>query len=440
VKPSGLVLNLRSAVAHTRGSVRRAMSETLAPPSSQLSLGPRQPEIEVALLTGCQDRHYAFGLAMSLVSRGVRLDIIGSDEVDCAEMHATPRLKFFNLRGSQRRGATVARKVLRVLMYYARLVRYTTRAKPRIFHILWNNKFEFFDRTFLMLCYKLRGKKLVLTAHNVNAARRDSTDSPFNRFTLRVQYHLSDHIFVHTKKMKTELVETFGVRERAVTVIPYGINNAVPDTDLTADRARRRLGIKGGERTILFFGAIAPYKGLDLLVEAFQQIAAQNVDYRLIVAGMPKGGCEEYLAKIREEMSRIGEGRVVQKIEYIPDDEVELYFKAADVLVLPYRQIFQSGIFFLSYSFGLPVIAADVGSFREDILEGRTGFLCKPSDSADLALTIDKYFRSDLFMHLSNRRHEIRKYALARHSWEVVGEMTDAVYGELLRKWGPDPS
>lgn len=430
-------------MAQALDSAQRTMSETLAqrsPQISRMASAVRRPEIEVALLTGGQDRHYAFGLAMSLISQGVRLDVIGSDEVDGAEMHATPQIRFFNLRGDQRRNASAARKALRILTYYARLIRYATRAKPKIVHILWNNKFEFFDRTFLMLYYKLLGKKIILTAHNVNAASRDSTDTPLNRFTLRMQYHLCDHIFVHTERMKTELLETFGVREQAVTVIPYGINNAVPNTNLTADAARRHLNIKSGERAILFFGAIAPYKGLDLLVEAFRQIAAQSAAYRLIVAGSPKGGCEGYLAKIREEIARIGGERVVQKIEYIPDDEVELYFKAADLLVLPYRQIFQSGIFFLSYSFGLPVVAADVGSFREDILEGRTGFLCKPSDSADLAMTIEKYFSSDLFKHLDNQRHEIRKYACARHSWEVVGEMTQTVYGDLLKRWGADPS
>src|SRR5581483_3462133 len=101
-------------------------------------------------------------------------------------------------------------------------------AKPGIFHILWNNKFEFFDRTLLMLYYKLLRKKIVLTLHNINKGRRDSRDRRLNRLTLRFQYRLSDHIFVHTEKMKRELIEEFGEREDRVTVIPFGINNAVP--------------------------------------------------------------------------------------------------------------------------------------------------------------------------------------------------------------------
>ena len=73
------------------------------------------------------------------------------------------------------------------------------------------------------------------------------------------------------------------------------------------------------------------------------------------------------------------------RAEYIPDDETELYFKAADVLVLPYRHIYQSGVLFLGYSFGLPVLAADVGALKEEIVEGKTGFVFKPEDSVDLA-------------------------------------------------------
>jgi glycosyltransferase involved in cell wall biosynthesis len=109
-----------------------------------------------------------------------------------------------------------------------------------------------------------------------------------------------------------------------------------------------------------------------------------------------------------------------------------LYFKAADVLALPYRHIFQSGVLFLGYSFGLPVVAADVGALREDIIEGKTGFVFRPGDPADLAKTIETYFSSELYRGLRNRRQEIRDYAKERHSWNVVGQLTRKVYAELL--------
>lgn len=390
-------------------------------------------EIEVGLLTGGGDRHYAFGLAMALISKGVCLDFIGGDEVDSPELHSTPKLTFLNLRRNGREDASLVSKAFKVLSYYVQLIRYAAMARPKVFHILWNNKFEFFDRTLLMLYYRVLGKKIVLTAHNVNAGRRDSTDTPLNRLTLRIQYRLADHIFVHTERMKLELLEEFGVRKAAVTVVPYGINNAVPDTELTPDEAKRRLGIRRGERTILFFGNIVPYKGLEYLVAAFEQIVTRGGDYRLIIAGRLKKDCEKYWHEIQRMISGVlNRERIILNMDYIPDEDTELYFKAADVLVLPYAHIFQSGVLFLGYSFGLPVIAADVGCLREDIIEGKTGFVFEPKDPVDLAKTIEMYFSSDLYRGLNSRRQEIREYVEERHSWDAVGRMTRDVYAELL--------
>ena len=391
-------------------------------------------EIEVALLTGGFDKPYAFGLALALASKGVWLDVIGSDDVDSPEMHTAPKLNFLNLWGSKH-DASLVRKISRVLIYYTRLLRYATVAEAKIFHILWNNKFQFLDRTLLMLYYKLLGKKVVLTAHNVNAGKRDSNDSLFNRSTLRAQYRLADHVFVHTEKMKRELLQDFGVQERTVSVIPFGLNNSVPHTDLTPGEAKQRLGIRDSERTILFFGAIRPYKGLEHLVNAFQQLAATHSEYRLIIAGESRKGAEQYLDEIQRTINgHVSRRQVLQEIRYIPDEETELYFKAADVLALPYTHVFQSGVLFLGYSFGLPVVGADVGSIREEIIEGRTGFLCRSCDSADLAKAIEKYFESDLFKNLDNRRQEIREYANAKHSWDIVGEITREVYTQLSRE------
>src|SRR5580704_9605444 len=390
-------------------------------------------EISVALLTGGGDKPYAFGLAMELISKVASLDLIGSDELDSPEFHNKRGVNFLNLRGDQRPDASLRKKMFRVLAYYAKLIQYALTAKPGIFHILWNNKFEFFDRTLLMFYYRLLGKQIVLTLHNVNARRRDSKDTSLNQLTLRIQYRLADHIFVHTEKMKIELIEEFRVQAARLTVIPFGINNAVPDTRLTAGEAKARLGIRNGDRTILFFGNIAPYKGLEYLISAYRQIATRHDDYRLIIAGRPKN-CEKYWAAIREAIRQdVQRGRILLKEEYIPDDMTELYFKAADVLALPYKYIYQSGVLFLGYSFGLPLLAADVGSLKEDIIEGETGLIFKPQDPDDLARVIEQYFSSDLFLDLANRRERIRSFANKRHSWNEVGQITREVYASLLR-------
>ena len=389
-------------------------------------------ETPIALLTGGGDQHYAFGLVTALVSKGVSLDVIGSNDLDYPEFHCS-RVNFLNLRGDQQTRVSFLKKVSRILLYYARLISYATTAKPKIFHILWNNKFEFFDRTLLTLYYKALGKKIVLTAHNVNRSRRDTKDSLLNRITLKIQYQLADYIFVHTEKMKTGLSQEFDVHPNRVGVIPYGINNAVPNTELSPLEARRRLGIPAGQKTVLFFGNIAPYKGLEYLTSAFQRAFVNRDDYLLIIAGWPKN-CESYWSAIRQSIREdVQKGRILLKAEYISDEETEVYFKAADVLALPYRYIYQSGVLFLGYSFGLPVLAADVGSLKEEIIEGETGFVFKPEDPADLARAIDRYFSSDLFASLSSRRKKIEEFATRHHSWDIVGQLTINAYSELLR-------
>src|SRR5436190_9739999 len=386
----------------------------------------------VALLTGGGDKPYALGMAAALTSAGMHVDFIGSDDLSVPELRANPRLNFLNLRGDQRGDAGPVAKVLRVLKYYVRLIGYAALAKPKLFHILWNNKFQLFDCTVLMLYYKLLGKRIVFTGHNVNAGKRDEHDSWLNRMSLKIQYRLCDHIFVHTEGMKTDMISEFGIPKSKVSVIPFGINNTVPNTKLSSMKAKRQLCISNKDKVLLFFGNIAPYKGLEYLVATFRELLKTDRTYRLVIVGKPKGP-ESYWNHIRRsiESSDIAD-RVIAKIEYVPDEETELYFKAADVLILPYVHVFQSGVLFLGYNFGLPAIAADVGSLKEEIIEGQTGFVFKAQDSSDLARTIRRYFDSELFRNLDDRRLEIKQYANERYSWEKVGEITSEVYRKLL--------
>ena len=388
-------------------------------------------DTRVALLTGGTDKPYALGLASALAAQRVQVEFIGSNELDCPQVRAIPGLVFLNLRGDQREEVPFAGKLVRVLVYYGRLVRYVATAKPMILHILWNSRFEVFDRTVLMVYYRLLGKRVVLTAHNVNGAARDDKDGWANRLSLRIQYRLCDHVFVHTDAMKRELVAAFGAREQRVTVIPFGINDTMPHSELKPAAARQRLGMAVNGRAVLFFGQIAPYKGLEYLIAAVAVLAKTGEDVRLIVAGRVKRGSERYWGSIRRSITDLGiEDLVVQKIRFIPDDEVETYFKAADAVVIPYVDIFQSGVPFLAFSFGLPVIATDVGSLREDVTS-ETGLLCKPKDPADLARVIAAFYRSALHREPDRAQERIRGLAAQRHSWETVVDRTRAVYASL---------
>ena len=422
-----------SEVRRLKSDVRSQTSEVGSRTAERVAedcIENRRPT--VALLTGGDDRPYVLGLVAALTSEGITLDVIGSNELELPELLNNSSVSFLNLRGDQRSDANLASKVARVLRYYCRLFSYAAMARVKVFHILWNNKFELFDRTLLMRCYKLTGKRVVLTAHNVNMRKRDGMDSWLNRWSLRTQYRLVDHIFVHTDKMKAELLADFAVQENKVSVIPFGINKTAPKTDLTSCDAKRMLGIADTDKTILCFGQIAPYKGLEYLVAAFAEVLTEDGNYRLIIAGKPKWN-HAYWERIKQLMIDNGvRHRVIERIEHVPDEQTELYFKAADVLVLSYTQIFQSGVIFLGYSFGLPAIVADVGSLKEEVIEGETGLVCKPRDSSDLARVIRKYFDSDLFRNLATRRAEIKAYADERYSWDKVAAVTTSVYSRLL--------
>jgi glycosyltransferase involved in cell wall biosynthesis len=404
-------------------------SEETSPTDSKLSV--RDDSLQVAVLTGGGDKPYALGLASSLIARGVAFDFIGSNEVDGPELHQSPLVRFLNLRGDQEPNAGIVRKAARVLTYYARLIQYATAAKPKVFHILWNNKFELLDRTLLLLYYRALGNRIAFTAHNVNVAQRDGNDSLINRLTLKVQYRLVDHIFVHTDQMKQHLQTDFGVAVEKISVIPFGINSTVPNTALKPRDAKRLLGLAPNDKAVLFFGNIAPYKGLEYLVGAMANLTRSCPEFRLIVAGRPKN-CTKYWEEIQENISRAGlRPSLIDRIEFIPDEETEIYFKAADVLVLPYTEIFQSGVLFLGYNFGLPVIASDVGSLRRDVVDGETGFIFKPRDSESLTAAIRRFFKSDLYALREERRAQIMDYARQRYSWAAVSETTRNVYALL---------
>ena len=121
------------------------------------------------------------------------------------------------------------------------------------------------------------------------------------------------------------------------------------------------------------------------------------------------------------------------RLQFIPVDEVELYFAAADCLVLPYRRIYQSGVIFLAYRFGLPIIATDVGSFHEDIIDGVTGFICKPDDAENMAEKLRKYFDGNLFHQREQTRKRIIEFTEQKYSWSNIGRQTYEVYARVLQ-------
>jgi glycosyltransferase involved in cell wall biosynthesis len=152
---------------------------------------------------------------------------------------------------------------------------------------------------------------------------------------------------------------------------------------------------------------------------------------RLLIAGKVKQGHDAYWAIARTAISELPPGIVLVHDQFIPDADVEVYFLAADGVVLPYREIYQSGLPFLAYSFGLPVIATRVGALPDDVQEERTGFLAEPGDPDALASAIRRFYESDLYRQREARQADIRAWALAEHSWATVGQRLADSYRHL---------
>ena len=388
--------------------------------------------MKVSFFTGSEvGGHYELGLLSGLVSMPLHMDVIGSNYVMHSHILQNKNITFLNYFGDRSPNVSIIKKAYRIIKYYFLIIRYTLKTDSNLFHIQSINKFEIFDRTVLMVYYKMFRKKIIFTAHNIDKGERDEKNTFGNKFSLNFLYKIVDHLIVHTDKMRLQLIENFDVPESKITVIPHGIMDVVPKTNMTPTEARGKLDLTAKDKVILFFGNIAPYKGLEYLILALSKLVGKYSDLRVVLAGNIKD-CKEYWEDVQKTIQEHGLSRnIISRIEHIPDGEVEIYFKSADVLALPYKHIFQSGVIFLSYNFGLPVIATDVGSLREDIIEGRTGFICKPESPDDLAEKIETYFYSDLYRNLKENRAKIIQNANERYSWRKIGEKTYSLYTSL---------
>ena len=171
--------------------------------------------------------------------------------------------------------------------------------------------------------------------------------------------------------------------------------------------AVKQLELHPEKKTLLFFGLIRDYKGLDLLIAALSLL---DESYQLVIAGESYGDFGKYRQAIESSPAR---SRIKVLNRYIADDEVPRLFSAADVLVTPYRSATQSGVIPIAYHFDLPVLATDVGGLKESIERAGAGLVCLPTVES-LSEGIQKFFRSDKAVFIANIQKE--KKAL---SWEA---------------------
>jgi len=165
---------------------------------------------------------------------------------------------------------------------------------------------------------------------------------------------------------------------------------------LNSIESKEKLGLKSDKKTLLFFGFIRAYKGLDLLLEAFNKL---DDSYQLIIAGEIYGDFSPYQTLIEKSPNK---ANIHLFNHYIKDEEVSLYYSAVDVCVLPYKSATQSGITSISYHFELPIIATDVGGLKETIHDNKTGMIVPKPEPEMIKQTIENYF-------LEGKRPEMMK-------------------------------
>jgi len=189
----------------------------------------------------------------------------------------------------------------------------------------------------------------------------------------------------------------------------------------TRESAREALKLEGD--VVLFFGYVRRYKGLDVLLDAWPLVRARR-PATLVVAGEFYEDPAPYRARAA---AAGGEPQVRLLERYLDDSEVEAVFKAADVVVLPYRAATQSGVTHVAYALGLPVITTDVGGLSETVRPDETGLIVPPGDPAALAGAIVRYFEHGLAARLGAGVQTLRE----KHSWHALAagllELGDAL-------------
>lgn len=185
--------------------------------------------------------------------------------------------------------------------------------------------------------------------------------------------------------------------------------------------ARAKLGIADDAQVLLFFGFIRKYKGLDIILRAMPELIKKYPKLVLIVAGESYSGEDDFRALIKE--LAIPDANLKLFTDYIPNEDVTLYFSAANVAVLPYRSATQSGIVQIAYNFDLPVIATDVGGLAEIVIDGICGLIAPEPTPEAVATAIVNYFDNNLEAKLRDGVREEKK----KYSWESFAEGVERI-------------
>lgn len=258
--------------------------------------------------------------------------------------------------------------------------------KPELIILQWWH--PYFAPCFWSICKLLRREKILFVCHNVFPHERFPLDRLLTKWTLGCGRY-----FITQSKMDAR--DLLSVKHDAVyRVTPHPTYGMFCKQGMSMQKAREQLQIDQGQRVLLFFGFVRKYKGLQYLLEAMKLLKERNFKVQLWVVGDFGEDKEEYVEQIRA--FEIGDQ--VQMVEgYVPDDEVEKYFAASDLVVLPYLSATQSGIVQIAFGFEKPVLVTEVGGLPDVVTNGKTGYVVEPRSAEMIAEAIMDYY-------INNRR------------------------------------
>ena len=363
--------------------------------------------------------NYTVGLVRGLKANGVDPHVITSDE-DHARLVALGAA-CTNLRGAVSPQRPRLRKLGDLVRYYIRLTCFVMRSRPDVLHFTgtFRNELVWFDALYLPVIFRLSARRYVYTVHNVLPHGR--THSPLFHLAYRLAYCVPHILLLHTRRSMEQLRDRFGVPDAKLRLTSIGLNEDVPTTGLTRLAARSRLGLDLTAHVVLFFGRIDYYKGLDLLLSAVERVSVRGLT--LVIAGSfvspsQRDAIVAGVARLRPRLS------VMLHDDGVSNESIEAYFRSADLVVLPYREVTQSGVLFLALAFGVPVLVSDVGGLPEYV-DAEIGIVTPAGDVPRLAAAIEQFFAHDQAFD----RVRIAARA-ATYRWTNVAASIAAIYRE----------
>lgn len=264
------------------------------------------------------------------------------------------------------------------------------------------------------------GTRLVWTIHN--QIEHNSFFPQLERWVRSILLNIADRVIVHNQAALTSLSEEYTFDLKKVDIIPHGHYRTIYGNSIDQTEARKQLDIPLEGLLYLHLGALRPYKGIERLLEVWQSNQETLADATLLIAG-----CSydlDYREKLQTLMAQTN--RVIFSPNFIEEEQVHLFFSAADVVVLPYTRILTSGSVILAMSFEKPVIAPRLGAIPE-VLGRADSLLYEPTDPQGLSHAIQNSKKCCL-QDLQKRTAQ----ACDGLNWEPIGQKTAWIFKQCF--------